>query len=66
MSFEEAVVRSSKFAGIPGSYPVEPILGRAREWRLRGMKRRSRGRGGTAGVEFESGPRLSMIDDGGF
>jgi len=37
MSFEAAVVRSSKFAGIPGSYPIEPILGRAREWRLRGI-----------------------------
>src|SRR5215813_973078 len=31
-----------------------------------GMKTRSRGQGRTAGVGFESGPWLSIIDEGGF
>jgi hypothetical protein len=47
------------------SLPIEPILGTA-EGQLRGMKTRSRGQGRTAGVGFESGPLLLMIDEGGF
>ena len=31
-----------------------------------GMKTRSRGQGRAAGVGFESGPWLSMVDEGGF
>ena len=41
--------------------PADP--GCRHEGLLRGRKARSRGRGRTAGVGFESGPLLSMIDD---
>jgi len=66
MSFGEAVVGSSKPAGTPASYPIEPILRRAREWLLRGMKSSSRRQGRTSVVGFESGPWLQMIGDVGF
>jgi len=53
--------------------PIEGLestqLSRSRrdyEWQVWGMKTRSRDQGRTAGVGFESGPLLLMIDEGGF
>jgi len=54
---------------LPFEWPLftEPAVWPAfRQGQKRGMKTRSRGQDRTAGVGFESGRWLSLIDEGGF
>ena len=61
MTFFTALLLT-KWRGTERNFPLD----RGEAMTAVGMKTRSRGQGRAAGVGFESGPWLSMVDEGGF